>query len=184
MFVCLQWPENKLYYLWNSLWTCMCYEGQLLHAIFCCYKIEIRSLPSTYLIGSLPSTYLVGLLDLSAAFDCVDHSLLLLRLQRNFGLVDTVLKWFTSFVCGRTRRYRSTVICLQSCCSCTASRSLFSDLCCLSSTLPISAESSHSTVFHCTSTLTTVKSVFQRQSTTRQHRSIDSPAVLKTWMPG
>ena len=50
------------------------------------------------------SPCMLGLLDLSAAFDCVDHSLLLLRLQRNFGLVDTVLKWFTSFVCGRTQQ--------------------------------------------------------------------------------
>jgi len=47
---------------------------------------------------------LLGLLDLSAAFDCVNHSLLLLRLQRNFGLVDTVLRWFTSFVFGRTQQ--------------------------------------------------------------------------------
>ena len=53
------------------------------------------------LIDSLRAT-LLGLLDLSAAFDCVDHSLLLLRLQHNFGLVDTVLRWFTSFVTGRT----------------------------------------------------------------------------------
>jgi len=34
----------------------------------------------------------------------VDHSLLLLRLQRKFGLVDTVLRWFTSFICGRTQQ--------------------------------------------------------------------------------
>ena len=47
---------------------------------------------------------LLGLLDLSAAFDCVDHSLLLLRLQHNFGLVDTVLRWCTSFVTGRTQQ--------------------------------------------------------------------------------
>ena len=80
-------------------------------------------------------------------------------------------------------RYRSTVICLQSCRSCTAfRRGLSSDLCCLSCTLPISAESSRSTVFHCTSTLTTVKSIFHRQSTTRQPRWTDSLIVLNTWM--
>jgi len=45
---------------------------------------------------------LLGLLDLSAAFDCVDHSLLLLHLQHSFGLVDTILRWFTFFVTGRT----------------------------------------------------------------------------------
>jgi len=33
-----------------------------------------------------PKVTLISLLDLSAAFDCVDYPLLLLRLQRNFGL--------------------------------------------------------------------------------------------------
>ena len=50
-------------------------------------------------------TLLLRLLDLSAAFDCVDHQLLLLmRLQRNFGLTETVLQWITSLVTGRTQQ--------------------------------------------------------------------------------
>ena len=47
---------------------------------------------------------LLSLLDLSAAFDCVDHPLLVLRLQRNFGLTGQVLRWLTSFLNGRTQQ--------------------------------------------------------------------------------
>ena len=47
---------------------------------------------------------LIALLDLSAAFDCVDHALLLRRLQYNFGFTDDVLRWMTSFVSGRTQQ--------------------------------------------------------------------------------
>ena len=47
---------------------------------------------------------LMGLLDLSAAFDCVDHELLLYRLRQNFGFSGAVLKWLTSFVTGRTHQ--------------------------------------------------------------------------------
>jgi len=47
---------------------------------------------------------LMGLLELTAAFDCVDHTLLLKQLQLEFGFADTVLSWLTSFVTGRTQQ--------------------------------------------------------------------------------
>jgi len=47
---------------------------------------------------------LLGLLDLSAAFDCVDHDILLLRLERDFGITDTALDWIRSFLTMRTQQ--------------------------------------------------------------------------------
>ena len=40
-------------------------------------------------------------LDISAAFDAVNHSLLCQRLQHTFGMNGSALDWLRLFVCGR-----------------------------------------------------------------------------------
>ena len=46
------------------------------------------------------------LLDLSAAFDTVDSEKLLLILENEYGIKGMALKWFRSFLIGRTQRVR------------------------------------------------------------------------------
>ena len=46
---------------------------------------------------------IIALLDLSAAFDMIDHNILIQRLNVTFGFNGTVLDWFKSYVYNRTQ---------------------------------------------------------------------------------
>ena len=43
------------------------------------------------------------LLDLSSAFDTIDHYILLRRFQSLYGISSTILSWFESYLTGRTQ---------------------------------------------------------------------------------
>ena len=47
---------------------------------------------------------LLVMLDLSSAFDTIDHDILIARLSKSFGLRGLALQWFSSYLTGRQSR--------------------------------------------------------------------------------
>ena len=63
---------------------------------------------TTHILCDLNNTYgtILVLLYLSAAFDTIDHSLLI-SLLANIGIAGNALKWFTSYIYDRTSLFLS-----------------------------------------------------------------------------
>lgn len=64
----------------------------------------IKVLSDIFMAMDEGKVVLLGLLDMSAAFDLVDHDILLTRLKVSYGFDDVVLTWFHSFMSARTQQ--------------------------------------------------------------------------------
>ena len=62
----------------------------------------LKVLSDIYAAADEKMVSLLGLLDLSAAFDTVDHQILFDRLRYEYGLDGSVLSWFKSYLTNRT----------------------------------------------------------------------------------
>ena len=64
----------------------------------------LRVFDDLHALNDQGSASLIISLDLSAAFDCIDHQILLHRLETDFGVAGSALSWIGSFLIGRTQR--------------------------------------------------------------------------------
>ena len=67
-----------------------------------CETVTLTIYNDLLCISDMKSKVILLLLDLSAAFDTVNHNLLLIKLKKDFGFEGTVLEWFTSYLNNRS----------------------------------------------------------------------------------
>lgn len=88
-------------------------ESSLLASVQSAYRANhstetalLRVLNDLLLYVNSGDCAVLALLDLSAAFDTLDHSILLSRLESNFGLTGHALSWLRSYLSGRRQSVR------------------------------------------------------------------------------
>ena len=64
----------------------------------------LKVLSDILMAADIGMVSLLGLLDMSAAFDTVDHDILICRLEMSFGIKSTALAWLRSFLMKRTQQ--------------------------------------------------------------------------------
>jgi Reverse transcriptase (RNA-dependent DNA polymerase)/Endonuclease-reverse transcriptase len=84
-----------------------------------CHSTEtamLKVLGDAYVAADAGQLTLLSLLDLSAAFDTVDHWILLERLRRSCGVIGLALGWIMSYLSGRTQfiRFNGAESCISS----------------------------------------------------------------------
>ena len=74
----------------------------------------LKVLGDAYVAAGTGQVTLLSLLDLSAAFDTVDHPILVERLRRSFGVAGRALDWILSYLTGRSQfvRFNGTASCI------------------------------------------------------------------------
>ena len=65
--------------------------------------VLVRLLSDVFSAMDSGDVTLLALLEVSAAFDYVDHDILLETFRRSFGVLGTALSWLESFIRGRTQ---------------------------------------------------------------------------------
>ena len=70
-----------------------------------CHRTEtamLKNLNDLLNLADKGEITILSLLDLSAAFDTIDHDIMLTRLSTSFGIKGVALQWFKSYLTERT----------------------------------------------------------------------------------